>query len=35
MEDLLKKLRALAEPTRLRITTLLYRGELTVSELIL
>ncbi|GGE49898.1 ArsR family transcriptional regulator [Marinicauda pacifica] len=33
MEDLLKKLRALAEPTRLRITTLLYRGELTVSEL--
>lgn len=33
MEELLKKLRALAEPTRLRITTLLLRGELTVSEL--
>lgn len=33
MDDLLKKLRALAEPTRLRIVTLLWRGELTVSEL--
>lgn len=33
MDDLLKKLRALGEPTRLRITTLLFRGELTVSEL--
>lgn len=33
MEDLLKKLRALGEPTRLRIVVLLQRGELTVSEL--
>lgn len=33
MDELLKQLRALAEPTRLRITTLLFRGELTVSEL--
>ncbi|PWE17742.1 ArsR family transcriptional regulator [Marinicauda salina] len=34
MEDLLRKLRALGEPTRLRIVTLLWRGELTVSELV-
>ncbi|TRO91984.1 metalloregulator ArsR/SmtB family transcription factor [Glycocaulis profundi] len=33
MEDVLKKLRALAEPTRLRVVILLWRGELTVSEL--
>ncbi|TGY89913.1 metalloregulator ArsR/SmtB family transcription factor [Marinicauda algicola] len=33
MDELLRKLRALAEPTRLRIVTLLFRGELTVSEL--
>ncbi len=32
-DDLLKKLRALGEPTRLRIVILLARGELTVSEL--
>jgi len=32
-EDLLRKLRALGEPTRLRIVLLLARGELTVSEL--
>jgi ubiquinone/menaquinone biosynthesis C-methylase UbiE/DNA-binding transcriptional ArsR family regulator len=32
-EDLLRKLRALGEPTRLRIVILLARGELTVSEL--
>lgn len=33
MDALLRKLRALAEPTRLRIVMLLQRGELTVSEL--
>ncbi|WP_040758440.1 ArsR/SmtB family transcription factor [Woodsholea maritima] len=33
MDDLLKKLRALAEPTRLKVVTLLSHGELTVSEI--
>ena len=33
MQDLLKKLRALGEPTRLRIVALLWKGELTVSEI--
>jgi ubiquinone/menaquinone biosynthesis C-methylase UbiE len=33
MEDLLAALRALAEPTRLRLVVLCARGELTVSEL--
>ena len=33
MSDLLKKLKALAEPTRMRIVALLRQGELTVSEL--
>lgn len=35
MDDLVSILRAAAEPTRLRITLLLSRGELTVSELVL
>lgn len=34
MQDVLGKLKALAEPTRLRIVSLLYRGELTVTELV-
>lgn len=34
MDDLLVKLKALAEPSRLRIVALLFRGELTVSELV-
>src|SRR5487761_111952 len=33
MEDLLTALRAIAEPTRLRLVVLCARGELTVSEL--
>jgi ubiquinone/menaquinone biosynthesis C-methylase UbiE len=32
-QDLLSKLKALAEPTRLRIVSLLARGEMTVSEI--
>ncbi|MEE2526346.1 metalloregulator ArsR/SmtB family transcription factor [Hyphobacterium sp. HN65] len=34
MDDLVAHLKALAEPTRLRIASLLARGELTVSELV-
>ncbi|WP_421787595.1 ArsR/SmtB family transcription factor [Hyphobacterium sp.] len=34
MDDLVVQLKALAEPTRLRIASLLARGELTVSELV-
>ncbi len=34
MDSLVTQLKALAEPTRLRITALLSRGELTVSELV-
>lgn len=34
MDSLVSQLKALAEPTRLRITALLSRGELTVSELV-
>ena len=34
MDDLLAALRAVAEPTRLRIVALSARGELTVSELV-
>ncbi|WP_421790836.1 ArsR/SmtB family transcription factor [Hyphobacterium sp.] len=34
MDDLVAQLKALAEPTRLRIASLLARGELTVSELV-
>lgn len=34
MDDLVAQLKALAEPTRLRILALLARGELTVSELV-
>src|ERR1700721_3510593 len=33
LDDLLGALRAVAEPTRLRLTVLCARGELTVSEL--